>query len=226
MGPFKKGEVFSMEEKLQENLSMRFRYWRGWIIEDLRLYKGAVFPSMNKEYINRLKEDFISSPTPETLSKLLHETPQAIKDSRIAEEIYKLQYKTSIQLKQIGKTRGRTDPTRLRNDTIKKDINSFKELVAKRLEKKTVQDITKKDSTDALVWRHYIKPARLMLKAFGSDEYSAEGWENVFKCFEVMSSFVGHEHPYVAVSIPKRNPRILLVRVDETIKDGFNIYHP
>jgi len=224
-GPFKKGKVFSLEEKLEEKLSMRFRYWRGWMIEDLRLYKGVVFPSTDREYVNRLKKKVISDSSSQTLLKLLKEAPWTIKESWVAERVYQLQHKTQIQLKQIGVTRGITNPTILR-DVIEKDINSFKELVAKRLKKKTVQDITNKDSTDALVWRRYIKPARVMLKAFGSNEHSVEGWEDVFKCFEAMGSFVGHEHPNVCVLIREKDPKILLFRADMTIKDGFTIYHP
>jgi len=213
-----------MEEKLEKKLPLRFRYWRGWIIRHLGLHKGALFPTIDTGYANRLKRKVLSGNDPKQLFKLLDVDPSALKDHRITERVFLHRFKESIQLPQIGKTRGTTNPTKL-NDTIEKDIDSFKELVAKRLEKKTVEDITT-DPTDTKVWRHYIKPSRVLLKAFGSNEHSIEGWEDVFECFKAMASFVNHEHPYVCVCIPEKDPRILLLRSDKTFKDGFKIYYP
>jgi len=223
--PFKKGEVFSMEEKLEKKLQLRFRYWRGWMIRHLGLHKGVVFPSTDREYVNLLKKKVLSGNDPKQLFKLLDVDPSALKDPRITERVFLHRFKESIQLPQIGKTRGTTNPTKL-NDTIEKDIDSFKELVDEYFfQNKKVQDIAK-DPTDAKVWRHYIKPARIMLKAFGSNEHSVEGWEDVYRCFEVMASFVDHKHPYVCVYIPEKDPKILLLRGDKTIKDGLKIYYP
>jgi len=83
-----------------------------------------------------------------------------------------------------------------------------------------------KDSNDKLVWQHYIKPYRVMLKIYGSDEHSGEGREEIFSCFEIMGNYVNHEYPCSSVSFPKEDPYILLVKSDATLKDGFNIYQP
>ena len=194
------------------------------MIDNVTQRKGAVFPNIDLEYVNSLKEKFISSGSAEAFDELKKEAPWAIKDPRVVERMYELQHKTKIELNKIGTYRGSTKTDKLR-EVIKKDFNSFKELVAKRREGRTVQDITK-DSTDALVWRRYIKPARLMLQAFGSDEHSDVGWEYVYRCFETMAVFINPEHPHSAVFLNAADPTILLLRSDAVVKDGLSIYHP
>jgi len=220
---FNKGEVFSFEENLDKNVPLRFRYWRGWMIYHIRLNKGVVFPSIERKYLKE-KQQVISDSDPEKLIALLNKAPWVIKDSKIAEKIYQHQHKTNLKLPKIGSKQGITNPDRL-VDVIKKDIESFKELTYKRIQRQTVQDMTE-DSNDKLVWQKYIKPYRFMLKIYGSDEYSGEGREEIFRCFDIMKNHANHEYPYVAAFEPNEEPILLLVKSDATLKDGFSVYQP
>ena len=186
---------------------------------------AAIFPSADAEHVNRLKEKFLSDSNSTALNELLEKAPGSLRDSHVIEKIYELQFKNSIELKKIGSGRGTTPLVKLRW-VIKKDIESFKDMAYELLEGMRVQGFTE-DHNDALIWRNYIKPARVILRALESDERSREGWEVVFRCFEVMAGVVGHNTWLCSInSILRKEGTILLIKVDALNKNGLEIYRP
>ena len=217
-----KENVFSYDDDFKKR-TLRYSYWRGWWIHHLGLYRAIVFPSHDKQYINQLKETFLSDSNTETLKSLTDEGLWVLQDNRLIEKLKLLQHKTKITFNKAGSHRGKTSPDELKR-IVKLDIKSFRKLVDKRLEGKTVQDITKDYPTQAKIWRYYIKPARMILDSFLYDEDSREGWDIVFKCFEAMSIVIGHDYPYSALTLTDKDDNIILLfKTDRLYIDGLSL---